>query len=169
MKNVKYARFYGFIVDYLIWYILMVVMLFVSFLFIHKETAFAGNLAAYQVIFDRIMHEPTFILIYTMLLVVYEIIVPLITHGQTLSKKLLHIQVKKVSNKDLCIRGLLKILIINPCGIIAYMVGSYFGQDVINMVSNILTVILCINMIAYAMNRECMHSILSHTNIELAS
>ena len=63
-NNTNGAREWGLIVDYAMWYFIQVVMILFAFLVVYNKTPIAGDLQAYKVHFDEIMHEPVFITIF---------------------------------------------------------------------------------------------------------
>ena len=111
------------VIDFLIWYMLYIVILFVLFLLNHELSATSGNLMYYQEVFHSMTGSSNFIILYVGCLLFYEIAAVILWDGQSLSKRILHLRVLSKKNKisSLVIRGIVKLLIVNPFGVAAVL------------------------------------------------
>ena len=164
-KSINGARAWGLIVDYAMWYLLQVVMLLFAFLVVYKKSAIAGDMQAYRTHFDEIMHEPVFISIFIGIVLIGEIGIPLLFGGQSITKKIFKIKVEPFTFSQIVVRGLLKILIINPNGVVAFIFGCAFSSDVVNAISTVLGILLVVNVILVLKHRPTMYEMLSKTKV----
>lgn len=164
-NNTNGARAWGLIVDYAMWYFIQVVMILFAFLVVYNKTPIAGDLQAYKVHFDEIMHEPVFITIFVGIVLIGEIGIPLLFGGQSISKKIFKIKVEPFSVRQTVIRGFVKILIINPNGVVAFILGCAFSSSVVNGISTVLGILLVVNAILVLKHRPTMYEMISKTHV----
>lgn len=158
------------LVDYLIWYLIYTVMVLVFFLKSNGAPTVSGNLMYYKEAFDIIIKTPAFSLTYLGIICIWEVIIPLITNGQSITKKIFRIKVvnEKKSKIILVIRSLIKILILNPYGVIAYLIGDAINGNYINIISNILSVIFILSVVLVFKDKRSLHDRITNTYIKLA-
>lgn len=165
MKNVKTQRIVSLFIDYLVWYIVMFLMVIVGYLFIYNKQPIAGDLQAYKEEFDVIMHDWKFIGLFIAFVFIYEVIIPVVFKGKTLSKKLTHLEIKYNNPMQLIVRGLLKIIIVNPSGVISYTLGILLNKEYINGISTILSCLLIINIVFVLKNKKAFHDSVCKTEV----
>lgn len=164
MRSIKTSRALGLLLDYILWYVLMYVMILVYFFVIERHTAFSDNLTGYAEIFSSIMKTPSFLLIYFAGLVTYEILIPLCFGGQSLSKKILKIEMEPFTFTGVLVRGFLKLIIINPCGVVSYIVATMMAGSAA-IISDGLWIVLLLDGVLVLMNKRALHDMLTKTTI----
>lgn len=157
------------LVDYLIWYLIYTVMILIFFTKINGAPTVSGNLLYYKEAFDLIIKTPVFSLSYLGIICIWEVVIPLITNGQSITKKIFKIKVisEKGSKITLVIRGLIKILVLNPYGVIAYLIGDAVNGNYINIISNILSAIFIISVILAFKDKRSLHDRITNTYVKL--
>ena len=165
MRSIKATRAIGFAIDYAIWYFLMYIMILVYFFLIEKQTAFSGNISAYGVIFTQIMSKSSFLLIYMGALLIYELLIPLCFGGQSITKKILKTEIVPFHVTTILGRGLLKLIIINPCGVISYLFASLIGGSAA-IISDGLWILLFINVILLLRGKSLMYDLANKTTVQ---
>lgn len=164
MKNIKTTRAFGFAIDYIIWYLLMYVMILFYFFIVLKEQPFSGDLEGYAEVFERIMKRESFVLIYLLGLIVYEIAIPLLMGGQSISKKILKTEINPFTVLGVTIRGLVKIIIINPCGVISFLLALAVGGNA-SILADALWVVLILNVVLVLMGKPSLQDLASKTTV----
>ncbi|MDF9823856.1 putative RDD family membrane protein YckC [Breznakia sp. PF5-3] len=164
MENTKTTRALGFLIDYVIWYLLMYIMILFYFFVIEKHTAFSGNLQGYADIFAQIMKQPSFILIYGISLILYEICIPLLFGGQTISKRILKTEIVPFTVKNIVIRGFIKLCIINPCGVVSYLLALVIAGNS-SLISDGLWILLFIDIVFILLGKSALHDIATKTTV----
>lgn len=156
-------------VDYLIWYLIYTVMVLIFFTKSNGSPTVSGNLLYYKEAFDLIIKTPAFSLTYLGIICIWEVIIPLITNGQSITKKLFKIKVinEKKSKIALIIRSLIKILVLNPYGVIAYLIGDAINGNYINIVSNILSLIFIFSVVLVFKDKRSLHDRITNTYVKL--
>lgn len=165
MRSIKTTRAIGFVIDYVIWYLLMYVMILVYFFLVEKHTAFSGDISAYGEIFTQIMGKQSFLLIYIGALLIYELLIPLCFGGQSISKKILKTEIVPFRVSTVLVRGLLKLIIINPCGVVSYLIASLIGGSAA-IISDGLWIILFINVVLVLMNKSTLYDLVNKTSVQ---
>lgn len=165
MEEIKGKRIISSFIDLVSWYVLMYFLILFWFFAVDKFTPIAGDLQQYKEMFDSIMFQPMFIIIFMVLLLGWEVIFPLLFGGQTPSKKLMKIKILPFNFAAIFIRGISRIIIMNPSGIIAYIVAKGIGVQV-NIISNILSFLLFVNVVMVFYNRQSTVEYISKTRIE---
>lgn len=167
MEKIKGKRIMSTLIDLVSWYLIMYFMILFWFFAVEGYTPVAGDLQQYKEMFDNIMFQPTFIISFIVLLLIWEVAFPLLFGGQTPSKKIMKLKILPFSVSAIFIRGFVRIITINPSGIISYVIAKNVGLS-INIVSNILSVILLVNVIVVFYNKRSTAELLSRTHIEEA-
>lgn len=165
MKNIKTTRAIGFVIDYAFWYFLMYIMILFYFFFVEKQTAFSGNIGAYGAIFTNIMTQSSFLIIYICSLLVYELLIPLCFGGQTISKMILKTEIVPFQVSKILIRGVLKLIIVNPCAVISYLLATLIGGNAA-IISDVLWVILFLNVVLLFMGKPMLYDMLNKTTVQ---
>ncbi|MFV0381036.1 MAG: hypothetical protein ACK5KR_02205 [Breznakia sp.] len=165
MKNIKMTRSLGFLIDYAIWYLLMYIMILIYFFGIEKYMAFSGNLSAYGDLFANIMSKPSFLFLYIGVLFIYEVCIPIFFGGKTISKKILKTKMVPFHVSSLFIRGGLKLLIINPCGVVSYVLANMIGGSAA-LIADGLWLLLIVNIVLALLGKSTMYDFVAKTNIE---
>lgn len=145
MQTSKYLRFWSLFIDMIVYYVIMYVMILVDFLFISRFTPTAGDLTAYADQFKIIMHRPGFILVFIGLVVLYEVLMPLLNGGQTLSKKIMKLKVEPYSFGKLLVRALIKIFFVNPSGVVSFSLVAFIAPQFGGIVANLFTGLLILS------------------------
>lgn len=167
--NLKKNRIISLIVDYVIWYLIYAVMILLFYFNTYGTPEVSGNLTYYKDAIDTIIKTPIFSIGYLGILCVLEIVIPLLTNGQSLTKKIFKIRIVSENNSKLKLfaRSLVKILILNPYGVIAYIIGDLINASYINTISNILSVVFIISVILAFKNNKAIHDRVAKTNVEM--
>lgn len=157
------------ILDYFIWYFMYAIMVIIFYLNNYGTPKVSGDLMYYKNAFDRVIKTPLFIDIYVGIICLWEIVIPIITNGQSLTKKIFKIKVVSENNLkiNLLIRSIIKIIILNPYGVIAYMSGDLLNGQYINTISNILTVVFVISIVLVFRNNKSIHDKVAKTSVKL--
>jgi uncharacterized RDD family membrane protein YckC len=113
----QFLRAIALIMDYFIWYVLLI--LIQLFYFFTQggsiQTLIASGGADLYKELISLPHSAFIIaIIFFALLLIYEVLIPLLTNGQSLTKKIIKIQITPTNAKNIVLRGLAKIIIINP-------------------------------------------------------
>jgi uncharacterized RDD family membrane protein YckC len=158
------------LVDYLTWYLIYAVMILYFFVKNNGSPTVSGNLMYYKDTFDIIIKTPVFSLTYLGIICILEIVIPLLTSGQSLTKKIFKIRVttENYSKIRLIFRSIIKIIVLNPYGVIAYLIGNSINGNSINIVSNVLSVIFIISVILAFKDKRSLHDRITNTCIKLA-
>lgn len=146
MKNVKLKRVLGLVIDEIMWYLIYFCCLIVTYL-IHKGSPqVTGDAMYYKLQLDEIITSKFFISFYLIVLFIYEAVIPTFNKGKTLSKKILGLYINCKSNRavSLAIRSIVKLVILNPYGIVAYLFYSITQVFNSNIYSNVLIFIFII-------------------------
>lgn len=157
------------LVDYLIWYLIYTVMVLTFFLRSNGAPTVSGDLLYYKEAFDLIIKTPIFSLTYLGIICIWEVVIPLITNGQSITKKIFKIRVisEKGSKITLVLRSLIKILVLNPYGVIAYLIGYAVNGSYINIISNILSVIFILSVVLVLKDKRSLHDRITNTYVKL--
>jgi uncharacterized RDD family membrane protein YckC len=157
------------LMDYLTWYLIYAVMVVYFFVKNNGSPVVSGNLMYYKDTFDIIIKTPTFSLTYLGIICVLEIAIPLITNGQSLTKKLFKIRIvtEKHNKITLILRSVIKIIILNPYGVIAYLIGNSINGNYINIVSNVLSAIFIISIVLVFKDKKSLHDRITNSYIKL--
>lgn len=171
MDNYDYKkkRIFSLLVDYVIWYLIYAVMILVFYFNIYGSPEVSGDLLYYRDAFDNIIKTPVFSLGYLGIICILEIIIPLLTNGQSITKKIFKIKILSENNSKirLLVRSVFKILILNPYGVVAYIIGELTNTSYVNTISNILSVIFVISVILAFKNNKSIHDKIAKTNVEM--
>lgn len=157
------------LMDYLVWYILHICMTLILYISKYGVPKVSDNLMYYKDAFDSMIKTPIFSLTYLGIICIWEIVIPLITNGQSLSKKVFKIRIITLngSRMILILRSIVKIIILNPYGVIAYIIGNIIGTSYTNIISNVLSVIFIISIILVLKNKKSLHDRIAKTSVEL--
>lgn len=157
------------LLDYLIWYMVYSIMVLGIFLRNNGSPTVSGNLMYYKEAFDNIIKTPLFSITYLGIICLLEIIIPIITGGQSITKKIFKLKVIKDNNSNmtLILRSIIKIIVLNPYGVIAYLVGNTINTSMINIISNILSVIFIFSIILVFKDEKSLHDKFSRTYVKL--
>ena len=155
--------------DYLKWYLIYAVMVVYFFVKNNGSPVVSGNLMYYKDTFDIIIKTPAFSLTYLGIICILEIVIPLITNGQSLTKKLFKIRIttEKHNKIRLILRSIIKVVILNPYGVIAYLIGNSINGNYINIISNVLSAILIISIMLVFKDKKSLHDRITNTYIKL--
>lgn len=158
------------LVDYIAWYLIYAIMILCFFLKTNGSPTVSGDLIYYKDAFGIIIKTPLFSLTYLVIICILEILIPLLTNGQSLTKKIFKIRVITENNSKirLIFRSIIKIVILNPYGVIAYLIGNSINGNSINIISNILSVIFIISVILAFRDKKSLHDRITNTSIKLA-
>lgn len=158
------------LVDYLTWYLIYAVMILYFFVKNNGSPTVSGNLIYYKDAFDTIIKTPLFSLTYLGIICILEIFIPLLTNGQSLTKKIFKIRVATENNSKirLMFRSIVKIIVLNPYGVIAYLIGDSISSNYINIISNVLSVIFIISVALAFKDKKSLHDRITNTCIKLA-
>ncbi len=157
------------LLDYVTWYLIYAVMVLYFFVKTNGSPTVSGNLMYYKDTFDTIIKTPIFSLTYLGIICILEIIIPLVTNGQSLTKKIFKIRVTTENHNkvNLILRSIIKIIVLNPYGVIAYLIGDSIDGGSINMISNILSVIFVLSVILVFKDKKSLHDRITNTQIKL--
>ena len=157
------------LLDYLIWYLIYAFMILFFFFKNFGFPTVADNLMYYKNNFDTIIKTPIFSLTYLGIICLLEIVIPLITNGQSLTKKIFKIRIATENNSmiGLIIRSIVKIIILNPYGVIAYLIGNSINSNYINSISNILSIIFIISVVFVFKYKKSLHDKVTNTYVKL--
>lgn len=156
------------LLDYVIFYIIYSVMILVFYVSKFGVPDVSTD-TLYNNVFENVIKTPVFSIMYLGIILVWEVVIPLLLDGQSISKKIFKIKSNSINGKkiNLIIRGIVKIVILNPYGIAAYMIGSAINKSYINSISNILSVIFIISVIMFFKNKGCLHDRISKTYVSV--
>lgn len=171
-SEVRYIvrRLGSLLLDYLIWYLIYAFMILFFFFRNFGSPTVSDNLMYYKENFDTIIKTPIFSFTYLGIICLLEIIIPLITNGQSLTKKIFKIRITTKNNSkiSLIVRSIVKIIILNPYGVIAYQIGNAINVSYINNISNMLTIIFIISVILACRDKKSLHDKITNTCVKLA-
>jgi uncharacterized RDD family membrane protein YckC len=157
------------LLDYLTWYIVYAIMVLFIFLKSNGTPTVSGDLMYYKDAFDLIIKTPYFSLIYLGIICTLEIVIPLTTGGQSITKKIFKLKVINCNNSNIALvfRSIIKIIVLNPYGVISYLLGHAISSNFINIISNILSVIFIFSIALAFKNKKSLHDRLSNTYVNL--
>ena len=160
-------RIASLIIDYAVYYLIYVIMIMIFYI---KQFGGVPEVSAdilYNNVFSGIIQTTEFSLTFLGVVLIWEIIIPLINNGQSISKKILKIKVNSISNKkiSLILRGIIKIIVLNPYGLIAYLIGTAINKSYINLISNILSVVFIICVIIFFKTKKSVHDRIANTYV----
>ncbi|MCR3760001.1 RDD family protein [Clostridium felsineum] len=155
------------ILDLLVWYVSYVAILLIFFSLKYDLPKSKVKLTVYKMEFDTIIKSKAFILIFLALILLWEIVIPILTDGQSYFKQKMHLKIVGNTNLNLIVRGLIKILILNPYGVIAYVISRAINITSTNMISNTLTLIAFICIILVVIDKRPIHDIIAKTYVTL--
>lgn len=155
-KNVKFKRVLGLLIDEIIWYLIYFFCLIVTYLIYKGSPQVTGDAMYYKLQLDEVITSKFFISFYLIVLFIYESIIPTFNKGKTLSKKILGLYINCKSNgaASLAIRSIVKLVILNPYGIVAYLFYNITQVFNSNIYSNVLILIFIICGIIVAVRNE---------------
>lgn len=172
-QNIKVKRLLGLVIDQIIWYFIYLIILLGFFLILNGSPSVSGNLMYYKDHFDEIIKSRTFTSLYLLALIVYEVVVPILNNGKSISKKKLglYINCKGNSKMILAIRGIVKIIILNPYGVIAYLLYNATHLFNTGTFSNVLISIFAVCATIVFANKEGkgLHDLIAGTYVSVAS
>jgi uncharacterized RDD family membrane protein YckC len=166
-NSIKLKRSMALFVDLLIWYLIYILVVFVLFLFTNGIPTISGNLMFCKEQINSIITSSNFIIVYVGALLLYEIVVTILNNGQSVSKRIFNLRV--LCGKDkmylLALRGVIKIVILNPYGIIAYLCNQMIPLISINAYADIILFILAGSTGVTLCSRKgnSVHDMISHT------
>jgi len=164
---IKLKRCMALFVDLLLWYLLYILITFVLFLFTNGIPTVSGNVMYYKEQIDSIITSRAFIIVYLGSLTVYEIVVTILNNGQSLSKRIFNLRILYGKDKIylLVLRGAIKILILNPYGIIAYLCNQMIPLISTNTYADIMLFILvgCTGVTLVSPTGKSIQDMISHT------
>ncbi|URZ09071.1 RDD family protein [Clostridium felsineum] len=155
------------ILDLLVWYVSYVAILLIFFSLKYDLPKSKVKLTVYKMEFDTIIKSKAFILIFLALILLWEIVIPILTDGQSYFKQKMHLKIVGNTNLNLIVRGFIKILILNPYGVIAYVISRAINITSTNMISNTLTLIAFICIILVVIDKRPIHDIIAKTYVTL--
>lgn len=162
-------RAMGLVLDFLIWYGVYFLMLIMVFITKFGTPEVSGDLSYYKQAFDGIIKSPLFIIVYLSFLVLWEIIIPMLTEGQSLFKQKLKIKItvdnKRNTRVTLAVRGLVKLMVLNTYGVIAYVLGNLISANAVNVVSNTMSILLVISIIAVVLGKNTIYDMILGTKV----
>lgn len=168
-NSIKLKRSMALFVDLLLWYLLYIVIVFILFLLTNGMPTISGDLMYYKEQIDPIITSRTFIIVYLGSLLLYEIVVTILNNGQSLAKRIFNIRISYGKDKiySLVLRGAVKILILNPYGIIAYLCNQMIPLISINMYADIMLLILagCTGVTLFSSTGKSIHDMISRTYV----
>ncbi|MDR2709568.1 MAG: RDD family protein [Elusimicrobiota bacterium] len=126
MNNIKISRALGLFIDYIVWYIAFVVIL-LAYVMKTSGVDVVGSGEDYTQLAEQARRAPYVYIYYILFLFAYEILVPLFSDGRTLSKLILKLKIIPVRPQQIIIRGLVKLIIVNPCLAFTTLLAVYFG------------------------------------------
>lgn len=169
-SNISYKRVGALITDYVAYYIIYVIMIiaFYTSKFGGVPEVSADVLA--NNVFSNVIQTPEFSITFLGVVLIWEIVIPLINNGQSISKKIFKIKVNTLNKNKagLIFRGIVKIIILNPYGVIAYLIGSYINSAYINTISNILSLVFIISVVMFLKNKSSLHDKIGKTFVSEA-
>lgn len=126
VSNIRLKRVMGLIIDEVIWYAIYVIVFLILFLAIKGIPTISGNHIYYQNASYQIKTSTAFTITYGLILIIYEVIVPMISNGKTISKKILKLNIQSKNNSKVRIaaRGIIKLIILNPYWFVGYLIFS---------------------------------------------
>jgi len=166
---IKLKRSMALLVDLVLWYLLYVLMVFILSLFMNGIPTILENPMYYKEQIDSIITSKTFIIVYLGSLILYEIVIPILNNGQSISKRMFNMRIsyEKDKTSPLALRGAIKILVLNPYGIIAYLCNQIIPLVSTNMYADIMLLILavCIGVALFNPTGKSLHDMISHTYV----
>jgi uncharacterized RDD family membrane protein YckC len=154
-------------VDLLIWYLIYILVVFLLFLFTNGTPTLSGNLMSDKEQIDSIITSRNFITLYVGALFLCEIVVTILNNGQSVAKRIFNLRIlyRKDQMYLLILRGVIKIVILNPYGIMAYLWNQMIPLISINQYSDIMLLICAASSIAALFVRKgnSFHDMISHT------
>lgn len=169
-KSCTGKRLLALIMDYVVYYMIYVAMIIISYVNKFGGVPEVSAEVLYDNVFLNTIQTPGFSLTFLGVVLIWEIVVPLITNGQSISKKILKLKINSKYNKkvNLIFRGIIKIIILNPYGLIAYLIGSCINRSYINIISNILSIVFIVSVIMFFKNKESLHDKIAKTFVGLS-
>ncbi|MGN0143512.1 MAG: RDD family protein [Clostridium sp.] len=163
--NCSSRRVIALLIDYAAYYIIYVLMIIAFYVNKFGGVPEVSTDALFNSVFSEVIQTPAFSLMFLGVVLIWEIIIPLINNGQSISKKIVKIRINTLNNKKISLvwRGIIKLIILNPYGIVAYLIGSSINKSYINVISNILSVIFIISVIMFFKNKESLHDRIAKT------
>lgn len=163
-ENLFGKRLGSLLIDYVSFYIIYVIMIIVFYAYKFGVSQISTEIL-FDNVFDNIIKTPIFSFTYLGIILIWEVAIPLLTNGQSISKKILKIRVTSLNRKKLhlIIRSIIKIVILNPYGVIAYILGNVLNQSFVNSISNVLSIVFVISVIMCLKGRSCFHDKIAKT------
>ena len=154
------------LIDYVSFYIIYVIMIIVFYAYKFGVSQISTEIL-FDNVFDNIIKTPIFSFTYLGIILIWEVVIPLLTNGQSISKKILKIRVTSLNRKklNLIVRSIIKIVILNPYGVIAYILGNILNQSFINSISNALSIVFIISVIMFFKGSNCFHDKIAKTTV----
>ncbi|MHC1684431.1 MAG: RDD family protein [Clostridiaceae bacterium] len=167
MQIIKGKRLLGLVIDQAVWYLLYLVCLLITYLAFNGSPKVTGDAMYYKLQLDEVITSKIFISFYLAVLMIYEVIMPMLSGGKSLSKKILklHISCKSKKPSKLMLRGIVKLIILNPYGIIGYLIYSTTNLLNASVFSNVLIFIFSISILTVAVSKKGigLHDLISNT------
>lgn len=162
-------RVISLLIDYAVYYIIYVAMIIIFYMNKFGGVPEVSTDTLFNNVFSEVIQTPVFSITFLCVVLVWEIVIPLINNGQSISKKVLKIKVNTVNNKkmNLIIRGIVKLIVLNPYGIVAYLIGNCINRSYINIISNILSVVFIISIIMFFKNKQSLHDRVAKTFVSM--
>lgn len=161
-------RAFSTILDLLVWYLSYIAILLVAFLMKYNVPKSKVNPMVYKEQFDTIIKTPLFIIIFIAFIALWEIVIPIVTHGQSFFKQKLNLKIvgdTQLGPANFIIRGVIKILILNPYGVIAYVISKAIRVNAANAISNILLLTVLVCAVLILMDKKPIHDMASKTSV----
>lgn len=165
-ENLFGKRLGSLLIDYVSFYIIYVIMIIVFYAYKFGVSEISTEIL-FDNVFDNIIKTPIFSFTYLGIILIWEVVIPLLTNGQSISKKILKIRVTSLNRKklNLIVRSIIKIVILNPYGVIAYILGNILNQSFINSISNALSIVFIISVIMFFKGSNCFHDKIAKTTV----
>lgn len=165
--SVKLKRSMALFFDLSVWYLLYIVIVLILFVVTKGIPTISGNLMYYKEHIDSIITSGAFIIVYIGSLLLYEIAATILNNGKSLSKRIFNLRILYGKNRvySLVLRGAIKIVILNPYGIIAHLCNQMIPFISASMYANIMMLILAgsTGVTLASRNGKSIHDMLSHT------
>ena len=163
--NCSSRRVIALLIDYAAYYIIYVAMIIGFYVKRFGGVPEVSSDSLFNSVFSEVIQTPAFSLTFLGVILVWEIVIPLITNGQSVSKKIMKIKINTSNNKkiSLVLRGIIKLIVINPYGIVSYLIGSSINKSYINVIANGLSVVFIISVIMFFKNKESLHDKIAKT------
>ncbi|PJI10214.1 MULTISPECIES: RDD family protein [Clostridium] len=163
-------RIFCTVLDLIVWYLVYIIILLPAYFMQNGMPQKALNPYIYKNRFDVIIKSPTFLILYLGFIILWEMLIPVITNGQSLFKKKFNLKIECDGNGsyiNFVVRGLVKIIILNPYGVIAYLISSSFKTGNGNLISDFFTILTIICGVLILMNKKTIHDKISKTHVVL--